>query len=84
VITVTEQRNQRPQRPLDTLGQANNSPVLIKLKDEKEISGILQSFDMHINLVLNDAEELENGEVLRRLGTILIRGDNIVYISPSP
>jgi small nuclear ribonucleoprotein len=81
VITVTEQKNQRP---LDTLGQANNSNVLIKLKDNNEIRGILKSFDMHINLVLNDAEELENGEVSRKLGTVLIRGDNIVYISPSP
>ncbi|MCQ8904963.1 MAG: RNA-binding protein, partial [Methanothermobacter sp.] len=25
---------------------------------------------------------LEDGEVTRRLGTVLIRGDNIVYISP--
>jgi small nuclear ribonucleoprotein len=81
VINVTEQKNQRP---LDTLGQANNSNVLIKLKDNNEIRGILKSFDMHINLVLNDAEELENGEVSRKLGTVLIRGDNIVYISPSP
>ena len=35
-----------------------------------------------MNLVLNDAEELKDGEVVRRLGTVLIRGDNIVYISP--
>ena len=38
--------------------------------------------DQHMNLVLNDAEELEKGEIMRRLGTVLIRGDNIVYISP--
>ncbi|MBQ6139462.1 MAG: RNA-binding protein, partial [Methanobrevibacter sp.] len=24
----------------------------------------------------------EKGEIMRRLGTVLIRGDNIVYISP--
>ena len=35
-----------------------------------------------MNLVLNDAEELQDGEVKRRLGVVLIRGDNIVYISP--
>jgi small nuclear ribonucleoprotein len=81
---MTEQKNQKFQRPLDTLGQANDSPVIIKLKDNKEISGILRSFDMHINLVLDNAKVFENGEEKKGLGTVLIRGDNIVYISPSP
>ena len=31
---------------------------------------------------LNDAEELNDGEITKRLGVVLIRGDNIVYISP--
>jgi small nuclear ribonucleoprotein len=73
---------QKIQKPFDTLGQAIGLNVLIRLKDNVEIRGILKSFDMHINLVLNDSEELENGEVLRKLGTVLIRGDNITHISP--
>ena len=35
-----------------------------------------------MNIVLNDAEALQEGEVTRRLGVVLIRGDNIDYISP--
>ena len=66
---------QNVQRPLDALGKSVNSP-------DREFRGILKSFDLHMNLVLNDAEELQDGEVTRRLGVVLIRGDNIVYISP--
>jgi small nuclear ribonucleoprotein len=69
-------------RPLDALGKSLNSQVLIKLKGGRGFRGVLKSFDMHMNLVLNDAEELEDGESSRRLGIVLIRGDNIVYISP--
>jgi small nuclear ribonucleoprotein len=81
VIDVSPQRV-NVQRPLDALGNSLNSPVIIKLKGDREFRGVLKSFDLHMNLVLNDAEELEDGEVTRRLGTVLIRGDNIVYISP--
>jgi small nuclear ribonucleoprotein len=81
VIDVSSQRV-NVQRPLDALGNSLNSPVIIKLKGDREFRGVLKSFDLHMNLVLNDAEELEDGEVTRRLGTVLIRGDNIVYISP--
>ncbi|RAP44420.1 MAG: RNA-binding protein [Methanosphaera sp. rholeuAM6] len=79
---MEQKNNNSASRPLDALGKALNSQVLIKLKGGKEFRGALQSFDMHMNLVINDAEELEDGESTRRLGVVLVRGDNIVYISP--
>ncbi|MET1101518.1 MAG: LSm family protein [Pyrodictiaceae archaeon] len=58
--------------------------VLVKLKGSKEVRGKLKSYDQHLNLVLEDAEELRSDGSIRKLGTIVIRGDNVVLISPAP
>jgi len=70
-------------RPLEILDQVlNRKQVMISLKYGREIRGILQGYDIHMNLVLDKAEEEgENGTV--QLGTLIVRGDNIIYISPS-
>jgi len=68
-------------RPLDALSDVLNATVLVKLKGAREIRGTLVGYDMHMNLVLEDAEELlEDGS--RKLGTLVVRGDNVVYVSP--
>ncbi len=70
-------------RPLDTLNAARGSQVIVELKNHKQLRGKLRSFDIHINTVLENCEELVDGEVSRKLGTLFIRGDTIVFISPS-
>ncbi|PIN69653.1 small nuclear ribonucleoprotein [Candidatus Woesearchaeota archaeon CG11_big_fil_rev_8_21_14_0_20_43_8] len=69
-------------RPLDALNLARNKKVMIDLKNGKQILGTLKAFDIHINIVLDDAEEREAGEVKRKLGKVFIRGDTIILISP--
>ena len=69
-------------RPLDTLNNVLNQSVLVRLKGAREFRGILQGYDIHMNLTLDDAEELVDGEVVRRIGTVIVRGDNVVYVSP--
>ena len=69
-------------RPFDVLNNALNNNVLIKLKGEVEIRGTLASFDVHMNLVIENGEELKNGELKRKLGTVLLRGDTVVFVSP--
>ncbi|MCD6369185.1 MAG: RNA-binding protein [Thermoproteales archaeon] len=56
--------------------------VLVKLKGGREVRGILRSFDQHLNLVLDEAEEIKNNRS-RRLGTIIVRGDNVILVSPT-
>jgi len=69
-------------RPLDTLNAARNKRVIVDLKNGRQYTGKLKAFDIHINTVLEEAEERENGETKRTLGTIFIRGDTIIMISP--
>jgi small nuclear ribonucleoprotein len=58
--------------------------VLIKLKGGKVIRGTLQGFDQHMNLSLEKAEEVAEDGQSNNLGTLIVRGDNIIMISPPP
>jgi len=70
-------------RPLDTLNAARNKTVMVELKNGLRYVGKLRAFDIHINTVLEDAEEYQNGEIKRKLGTVFIRGDTITILSPA-
>jgi small nuclear ribonucleoprotein len=70
-------------RPFDILNNALNTNVLVKLKGDVEVRGVLSSFDVHMNLVIENGEELKAGELKRKLGTVLLRGDTVVFVSPS-
>ena len=56
--------------------------VTLKLRNTKTIQGILKEFDIHMNMTLEDAEDV-SAEKPEKLGKILIRGDNILAISIS-
>ncbi|MEM5815180.1 MAG: LSm family protein [Candidatus Aenigmatarchaeota archaeon] len=70
------------ERPIDVLDKAKGKRVLIRLKNGEEITGVLKALDLHLNLWLDDAEIRKNGETKIKVGTILIRGDTIVYATP--
>lgn len=69
------------ERPIDVLNNAKGKRVLIKLKKGTEISGILHAMDLHLNMWLEDAEQVSEEKKVK-LGTLLVRGDNIIYVSP--
>jgi small nuclear ribonucleoprotein len=70
------------ERPIDVLNNAKGKRVLIRLKRGAEISGILQALDLHLNMWLEQAEQRSEDETIK-LGTVLVRGDNILYVSPA-
>jgi small nuclear ribonucleoprotein len=71
------------ERPLDLLNNSKGKEILVQLKNEKQLVGTLLAFDIHVNIVLDNAKEMENGEVKRSIGLTFLRGDTIVFISPS-
>ena len=70
-----------PARPLDALNKARDKRIIVELKNNKQYTGKLKSLDIHINIVLDDAEERINGEMTRKLNTVFIRGDTITIIA---
>jgi small nuclear ribonucleoprotein len=69
-------------KPLSMLSKNLNKPVIVELKGNRGYRGTLDGFDPHMNLVLKNAEELESGEVKRKLEMAIVRGDNVIYSSP--
>ncbi len=66
------------------LAESINQVVLIKIKGNKTIRGNLLGFDQHMNLLLDSSEEIPTEGDSKDLGTIVVRGDNVVMISPPP
>jgi small nuclear ribonucleoprotein len=61
----------------------NNSKdkiVLLRLRNTKTIQGTLKDFDIHMNLTMENAEDISD-EKHEKLGKILLRGDNILAVS---
>jgi small nuclear ribonucleoprotein len=71
------------ERPFDLLNKSLGQQVMIRLKNGTDIRGRITSFDAHMNIVIDSAEEIEDGNLKTKLGTILLRGGNILFISPA-
>ncbi len=69
-------------RPFDLLNDAIGKEVLVLLKGNNQIRGTMKAFDVHMNLVLENAEQLENGEAKTKYGKLMVRGDSVILISP--
>ena len=66
--------------PLALLEKTLNKRISLLLKDTRILEGKLTGFDDYMNMVLEDTEE-RTAEQTRRLGTVVLRGNNVVSIS---
>lgn len=79
----------RSNRPIDYLINSINQIILIKVKRNRLFRAMLRSFDEHLNIFIENAEQIfeyqdEDGNIREEheeLGSIVIRGDNIIFIN---
>jgi small nuclear ribonucleoprotein len=76
-------------KPMELLQISIGSQVLVELKGRKKIKGRLRGFDQHVNLILEDAEEISfdpetEEQTVVTIDTVIVRGDNVVIVSPPP
>ncbi|HVL86963.1 MAG TPA: LSM domain-containing protein [Candidatus Thermoplasmatota archaeon] len=67
--------------PLDVLERVMNRRLAVQLKGGRTLEGKLVGYDQYMNLVLEETEERAQ-ETSRRLGTVVLRGNNVETISP--
>jgi small nuclear ribonucleoprotein len=62
------------------MNDSKDKVVLLRLRNTKTVQGTLIDFDIHMNLTLDNAEDISEGKT-EKLGKILLRGDNILAVS---
>lgn len=68
-------------KPLNVLVKQINAYVAVTLKNGVEYRGRMVKCDGHMNLLLENAEQHVNGKLVANYGDILVRGNNILYIT---
>lgn len=87
-FSVTYITGERLRHPIDMVMPASmlerslERRVSLLLKDGRTLDGKLTGFDEYMNMVLEEAVESDaDGNDGRRLGTAIIRGNNVVSIT---
>ncbi len=70
-------------KPMDTLKNSLEKNIMIDVKGKRTYSGTLEGYDVYMNLVLKNVSETINDENKGTFNMMLLRGDNIIFISPS-
>ncbi|MDD2532986.1 MAG: small nuclear ribonucleoprotein [Candidatus Methanomethylophilaceae archaeon] len=69
-------------KPLSVIQSSVGKNVIVEMKGKREYRGVLDGYDPHMNVVLKNAEERVDGVAKRKLSIAIVRGDNVIYISP--
>ena len=67
-------------RPLTTLQKNTKKAVTVRLKNDVEYRGKIDNVDSYMNLIMTDAEELNDGKTVEKFGRVILRGNNVLFI----
>ena len=67
-------------RPLTTLQKNTKKSVIVRLKNDIEYKGKIDNVDSYMNLIMTDAEELNQGKIVGKFGRVIVRGNNVLFI----
>ncbi|MFX1419582.1 MAG: LSM domain-containing protein [Promethearchaeota archaeon] len=81
-MSSKDNNQQRSKNPLNILQNAQNSIILLRLKDGTEYRGLLKEIDAYMNMILENATELMDGQPVAKYNEIFIRGNNLLFIKP--
>ncbi|KAN0131394.1 Like-Sm (LSM) domain containing protein [Lactarius tabidus] len=85
------------QEPFDLIRLSLSERVFVKLRGDRELTGILHAYDGHMNLILSDVEEtimlVDGAEgtphgqgvvnvTKRKMDMLFVRGDGVILVSP--
>ena len=68
-------------KPLNVLVKQLNTSVTITLKNGVTYKGNMQKCDGHMNIILEGATECKGDQPIANYGSVLVRGNNVLYIS---
>jgi len=67
-------------RPLTVLQKNTKKDVIVTLKSGVEYKGKMENVDSYMNLIMTDAEELDQGKTVGKFGRVIVRGNNVLFI----
>ena len=68
-------------KPLNALVKQLKNNVAITLKNHVVYKGKMTQCDGHMNILLEGATECREDQLIANYGSVLVRGNNILYIS---
>ncbi|MBS7634738.1 MAG: LSM domain-containing protein [Candidatus Bathyarchaeia archaeon] len=71
-------------KPLNVLIKQMNSYIGVTLKNNIEYRGAMVHCDSYMNIILDGASEYNNSQLIANYGKVLVRGNNILYITLNP